>query len=233
MKRRLVKILCFAAVFVLLFAGFGQVLAHNWSWNECVEERYADFAGEPQTDVIYIGASNVYASVCPTVIWGEAGITGYNFGTSSTNMMLNYYQLQYIFSVHRPKLLVVDVTGLEYRYDPTDNSPSGEAAFQKVLSTMPDRSIRLKLLKDMRSRWDGVDLAMYVLPTLRYHERWEELTKYDFDRDLVSERYLAFGKGCYMNAKTAAFEPSDLAVNRKLEVQEINMEYLEKIRNEQ
>ena len=33
-----------------------------------------------------------------------------------------------------------------------------------------------------------------------------------------------------MSAKTAAFEPSDLAVNRKLEVQEINMEYLEKIR---
>ena len=228
-KRVIIKIICFAAVFVLLFVGAGQVLAYNWSPTHFLAERYEDFEEEAQVDVIYAGGSNAYVSIAPIVIWHQTGLTGYNFATGNSNPMLVYYQLKYAFSVNKPKLVVLDVTGLDHTFDPTVSSPEGEAVFQRVFSTLPDRSLRYELLRDMKAHWPDIDTEMYLFPALRYHTRWEELTQDDFDRSGASEKYRFYRKGCYMSVKTFQKKMPEELYEIDDEVQEINMEYLEKI----
>ena len=226
MKKRLIKIVCFAAIFAALFLTFGRVLAHDWSAGDYLTERYEAFEEEEQIDILFAGASNVYAAVSPALVWNKAGMTSFNLGTSYTTTMQHYYQLKYAFTVHHPKLVVLDITGLQLFRDPTDQ---GEAAYQKVFATLPNHSIRLEMLKDMCARFEGVDPEMYLFPLLRYHDRWEELTESDFDHSVISQLYRPFRKGCYTSSEVEPFEPSDLIVNKTQPVQEMNMEFLEKI----
>lgn len=226
MKKAVIKSICFVAIFVLLFTIAGSVLEKDWTPVEFLPERYTALEKEEQIDIVFIGASNVYADVSPTVIWHETGLTGFNLGTSAVNMMLSYYQLKYVFTKYKPQLVVVDITGMAREINPTNK----EASYQKMVSTMPDLKIKWELLRDMMDQWEDVNPVMYLFPLLRYHERWEELTESDFDHSIAAEQYNAFGKGSYTRTKVEKQDFSEgTAIDEDEEGIAENTAYLMKI----
>ena len=227
MKKYVIKIICFAAIFLILFTLAGSVLEKDWTKGEYLPERYIAYAEEESVDVLYMGASNIYADIAPVVIWHEAGLTGFNLGVSSSCMMLAYYQLEYALKEHKPSLVVLDVTGLSNGIDP---SGEDEAAFQKIVSTMPDRSVKMELLCDMNTRYEDVNLTYFLFPLLRYHERWEELTEPDFNRKEAADTYKAFGKGSYIRSDLTDIKASDFEwITERNTIPDENTEFLEKI----
>ena len=227
MKKAIVKIICFVGIFIILFSTASSFIGLKWSKGEMMKERYDAFAREESVDVVYVGASNIYASICPTVVWKEEGITGFNLSVSSVNMMLIYYQLQYALKVHKPSLVVLDVTGLNYKMNPTG---ANEGTFQKMMASLPDFTLRMKLMRDMCREWDDVKPSRFLFPLLRYHERWEELTEEDFDPSTSLVKYKAFGKGCFIRSKIDRQKNSgSIFKHTTTEVSESNMSYLNKI----
>jgi len=226
-KTFVIKIICFAAIFVLLFHIAGNVLGLKWSSGEMMSERYSAYEEEESVDVIYLGGSNMYADVAPAVVWHYTGITGFNLAFSDACMFLNYYQLRYALEKHTPSLVVLDITGMAVAKDPAGDN---EGVFQKVISTMPDPFLKLELTADMCSHYEGVDPGLFLFPLIRYHDRWEELTEKDFDNSEVSAMYNAFGKGCYIRTDIEEQDASNFIYARwRDSIPEENMEYLEKI----
>ena len=227
MKKYIIKIICFAAVFAVIWMGANYVLNYDWKIVGNMPVRYDDYEDEEETDVLFLGASNIFADACPAVIWKESGITSFNFGTSSACPMLFYYQLKYALTQHMPKLVVVDISGLSTVKEPATKS---EMPFRKVYVSLPDRGLKAELLADMQAHWDDVDPLVYQFPLFRYHERWESLTQEDFDGSLRTDSYRSFAKGAYYNddVKRMSVE-EDLFRYDRSSAQAVHMEYLQKI----
>lgn len=229
MKKRLsliIKIICFAAIFCLLWQGAQFVLDRDWDNSGMLALKYKAFSEEKKTDVLMIGASNIYAGAAPAVIWHESGITSYNFGVSSTCMMLCYYQLKYLLQDTHPSLVILDMSGVSTDKDPT----SGEMPFRKVYSSLPDEKIKAELLNDMCAHWEDTDPLLFRFPLLRYHERWEDLSEADFNEERRVKNYKPYSKGCYISIKQKKMDlPDDLFLYNRESALDVHMEYVQKI----
>ena len=226
MKKIIIKIICFAAIFFVLFHAAGSVFGMKWTKGEMMTERYSAYEKEGSVDVIYIGGSNIFAAAAPAVVWEESGITGFNLGASDFSMMLTYYQLKYALTEHTPSAVVLDVTGISVEKDPVNKS---EAPFQKLMATIPDHGIRMELLSDMHAHWEDLDPVMYLFPLLRYHERWESLTEADFDPSIESSKYKEYSKGCYISAKVKKQDASGDIFQYSRNAVDDNLAYMQKI----
>lgn len=227
MKKYIIKIICFAAVFAVLWMGADYVLNNDWKLVGSMPVRYEDFENEKELDVLFLGASNIYAGASPAMIWEEAGITSFNFGTRSACPMLFYYQLRYALTKQKPSLVVVDVAGLSTAKDPAGES---EMPFRKVYVSLPDAGLKAELLSDMCAHWEDVDPLIYYFPLLRFHERWDQLTEAAFNSELRANSYKDYGKGAlYSNKIKRMTAEDDLFRYDGGGAKDVHMEYLEKI----
>lgn len=59
-------------------------------------------------DVLFIGDSNFYRGIMPTVIWKETGITSYVIASPSQTTWVAYYQLKQALEYQKPKLVILE-----------------------------------------------------------------------------------------------------------------------------
>lgn len=63
-------------------------------------------------DVLFIGDSNFYRGIMPTVIWKETGITSYVIASPSQTTWVAYYQLKQALEYQKPKVVVLEANQL-------------------------------------------------------------------------------------------------------------------------
>jgi len=146
---------------------------------------------ETDHDLVFIGDCEVYENFSPDVLWNEYGIVSYIRGSAQQLIWQSYYLLEETLKYETPDVVVFNVLSMKYA------EPQSEAYNRMSIDGM-----RLSA-----SKWGAIQASMteeenalsYLLPLLRYHSRWNELSKEDltylFRRDIVTD------SGYLMNVK--------------------------------
>lgn len=141
-------------------------------------------------DVVFIGDCEVYENFSPDVLWREYGITSYIRGSAQQLIWQSYYLLEDTLKYETPDVVVFNVLSMKYA------EPQNEAYNRMSIDGM--RLSASKLGNIQASMTEDESTLSYLLPLLRYHSRWNELSSEDvtylFHRDLVSD------SGYLMNA---------------------------------
>ncbi len=89
------------------------VSSHHYDSNEVRVKNF--FAKKKNNlDVVYIGASEIYAGFSPEYIWHNYGITSYNLATSAAPLGLVKSQVKSVRKRQNPKLIVISLNGVMY-----------------------------------------------------------------------------------------------------------------------
>ncbi|HAL63294.1 MAG: hypothetical protein K5664_00180 [Firmicutes bacterium] len=222
--KRVLALAVFFSIFFALFSLCDRILSRKevegW-WN--VTAKIDGFYNSPKNeyDVIFFGSSNTYCSFNPLVIWKETGVKSYVFATQQQPLWATYYYMKDAFKRQNPDVAVLDVLmaskndeyyddGVNYTF--CDNMPF---SFDKIA---------LARVSAPKGRRLGL-----LIRFLKYHSRWNELKKEDFEyrkRDMSD-----YSKGFYvLTSKCNNAEHTDLKnVEDSLPLSDKNREYLDKI----
>jgi hypothetical protein len=122
-------------------------------------------------DVIFIGDCEVYANFTPMELYREKGITSYVRGSSQQLIWQSYYVLKETFQYETPKAVVFNVNSMRY------SEPISEAFNRLTIDKMKWSEEKVGIIQ--ASMMEEEDFLSYVFPILRYHSRFDELTKED------------------------------------------------------
>lgn len=134
-------------------------------------EYYADVA-EVGHDLLFIGDCEVYESFIPAVLWQEYGISSYVRGSAQQLVWQSYYMLEDALRYETPQVVVFNVLSLKY------GEPQKETYNRMTLDGMEWSSVKADAIR--ASMTEDESFLTYMLPALRYHSRWDELTGEDW-----------------------------------------------------
>ena len=198
MKKNLLRILAALLVFCVVFFLLQALLMPKYMENRegALIGEYYDHAGN--NDVIFIGDCEVYENFSPITMWEEYGITSYIRGSSQQLIWQSYYLMEETLKYEKPDVIVFNVLSMKYDTpDSTKEQDQREAYNRMALDGMRWSkskwdSILASLSKEERENGAVSTMASYMLPLLRYHDRWSQLTEEDFrywfKKDQVSDQ---------------------------------------------
>lgn len=188
MKKRIVSIICFWLIAIFLFSSISNVMIPTWNDKSGMPTKRTNafYAEEQNTiDAMVFGSSYCYYSFSPLPIWNNYGFTTYSFGNPAQRIWTTYYYMEEAFKYQRPKVVFFEV-GTADKVELCKEEHNREN-----LDTLKFSWTKLKAIFEITGRGNET-VASYVLPGLRYHTRWKELTEDDFSKTDVSNY---FGKG--------------------------------------
>ncbi len=176
-SKKKLHIRCLALFIVLLCAAL-------WLLGRIFEPKYMSgvlegamtreyYEEENPHDVIFVGDCEVYENFSPVTMWEEEGITSYIRGSAQQLIWQSYYLLEEVFERESPKVVVYNVQSMKY------DTPQSEAYNRMTLDGMPLSKHKINAIK--ASATEDEELISYLIPFLRYHSRWSELTSEDFE----------------------------------------------------
>lgn len=178
MKKRetlktVVSITLVLSLFLLLLSFATMILQPKYIMNlregSMLSQYYREAGGH---DVIFIGDCEVYANFSPMELYREAGITAYVRGSSQQMIWQSYYVLKETLSYEIPKIVVLNVNAMRY------SEPVSEAYNRLTIDKMRWSKEKVGIIQ--ASMTEEENFLSYVFPILRYHSRFDELTKEDF-----------------------------------------------------
>ena len=198
------KVLAFAvsiAVLVALLACLQRLLTPKYMSDVYEGRLIGEYYSEQKShDVIFIGDCEVYENISPMALWDSYGVTSYIRGSPQQLVWQSYYLLEETLKYEKPKVVVLSV--LDMKYDVPQNEAYNRLTLDGMRLSIP------KINSVMASMTGGEDWITYILPLLRYHDRWRELTgddiRYFFSGENVS--FNGFMMRC--DVKPASFIPT-------------------------
>lgn len=132
-------------------------------------------------EVLLMGSSHMNSSINPNILWGQYGITSFNYGTGGQPFDVTYYLLKEALKTHNPKVVVVDLyyLGLKAEY--------GEQGYIRYV--LDNMKFSLNKVEAMMNCIPKEDIIHYLFPLLKFHTRWKELTLEDFQFNLDIAAY--------------------------------------------
>lgn len=153
---------------------------------------------ENSIEVLFIGASTMFCTADPLVLYEDYGIASYDFGSSAQPFELSYLFMQEALKTQKPKVIALEVISI---FNELDTNKAENLNYG--ITDMPFSKTKAAGLYDMFRNNKGAGLS-YLIPIVQYKERWKELTKEDFvdndvnytkgayTPDIVSESPLSF-----------------------------------------
>ena len=215
-------------IIILIFIGifyFLNILMMPKYQDSLVEGSFtSEYYKSPKNhEVIFIGDCEVYANFNPVVLYEEYGISSYVRGNSQQLIWQSYYILEETLKYEVPKAVVLNVNSL--RYDKASDKRN-EAYNRLMIDRMKWSDTKIKLIKE--SMLEEETFISYLIPILRYHSRYDELSKEDLK--YLFERKNVTYNGFLVNKSVKGVE--NLPTRRKLSnynFSKENMEWLDKI----
>ena len=151
------------------------------------------YANAGNNDVIFIGDCEVYENFSPITLWEEYGIPSCIRGSPQQMIWQSYYLMEETFRYETPKVMIFNVLSMQYDTpESTGNASRREAYNRMALDGMRWSSSKWHGILASMTEEEGKQDAMwtYLFPILRYHDRWHQLSREDFQywlkRDTVS-----------------------------------------------
>ena len=175
--KRAIKIIAILIIFVIIFAFLNRLLKPKYATNLVEGSMISQYYDESKDhEVIFIGDCEVYANFSPMVMYEESGIKAYVRGSSQQLIWQSYYLLKETLKYEIPKVVVFNVNSM--RYD-RNSSAVSEAYNRLMIDNMKWSKEKIELIN--ASMTEEESFISYVFPILRYHSRFDELTKEDFE----------------------------------------------------
>lgn len=191
MKKKIISAAAFWLVVILLFNAISNILIPTWNEKAGMPlVRTNDFYAQKEDtmDAMVFGSSYSYYSVSPLPIWTNYGITSYSFGNPSQRIWTTYYYMEEACKTQSPKVMLYEV-GTAYMTE-----PRGDGQNRQNIDPLPMSMTKLKAIYEITKR-SNETVGSYLLPGLRYHSRWKELTEEDFSK---GEEQAYYGRGSLM-----------------------------------
>jgi hypothetical protein len=135
------------------------------------------FAEEPNTiDVLALGTSRTVFSSVPWIFWEKFGIPVYSLAVEQQPTIASYYLLKEALKTQDLKAVLIEVQALNRDRSYQD----GEAYFRQNFDNMPFSLNKMEIAYQLVSGSNNQSLISYIFPFLRYHDRWNQLTKEDY-----------------------------------------------------
>ncbi len=144
-----------------------------------------------QFEVMFFGSSHAYAAFSPLELWEETGVKSYVFATQQQPLWATYTYIQEALKTQSPSLIVVECRmafGDQEYYLGKDNI-----------------GVTYTYMDDIPLSWNKVELALRSAPDLEgraallfnfimYHDRWDDLHRWDFTfrRDQARDPYKGY-----------------------------------------
>lgn len=163
-----------AVLAVLLFLGsFQRILMPKYTGSVIegvfTEEYYRETLPH---DLLIVGNCESYENISPMELWQSYGITSYIRGNANQLIPQSYYLLAEALKRERPKAVLLNVQAMSV--DGQDTEEYNRMVFDGM------RWSGEKLFGILETKREDEHLLEYVFPLLRYHSRWQSLTKDDF-----------------------------------------------------
>lgn len=177
--KKLRTVLSVTAVLVVFCLAFGflnlllapKYMSEGYYGGSLLCQYYAEAAGH---DVILIGDSEIYANFSPLELWRSHGITAYNRASSQQMIWQSYYVLEETLTYETPKAVVYNVNAMRYG---KDDALATEDFNRLTADKMRWSEQKVKMILEQMKEEE--DFLSYVFPVLRYHDRFDKLTKED------------------------------------------------------
>lgn len=123
-------------------------------------------------DLVFVGSSQVFASMVPSVLMEEQGINSYVLAGNEQPFSISYYYIMEVLKYQKPKAIVLETTFCNWGEMPRDSV---------VRINFDDmRWGKAKLLGIMNNVLPK-DWEYFFFELSKYHSRWDMLTGQDFD----------------------------------------------------
>ncbi len=221
--KRVIKIIVILVIAILIFYLLNKLLMPKYMTDLVEGSMISQYYDEEKNhEVIFIGDCEVYANFSPMVLYQEEGITSYVRGSSQQMIWQSYYLLKETLKYEIPKIVVFNVNSMRY------SEPVSEAYNRLTLDKMKWSKEKYDMIK--ASMLDEETMTSYIFPILRYHDRFDKLTKEDIEY-LFDKKKNTY-QGFLINKEVKPLE--NKPVVKKLanyQFADIDYEYLEKIKD--
>ena len=172
--KTVLSVIAVLLVFVAVFCLVTQLLTPKYMTDLVEGSMISQYYRESgDHDVIFIGDCEVYANYSPMEMYRSHGITAYIRGTSQQLIWQSYYVLKETLKYETPKAVVFNVNAMRY------GEPVKEAFNRLTIDQMRWSAEKIGIIQ--ASMTEEEDFLSYVFPILRYHSRFDELTKEDWE----------------------------------------------------
>ena len=173
--KQIIRIILILISFITLFILLNRLLEPKYAENLVEGSMIAQYYNEIKDhEVIFIGDCEVYANFSPMVMYKTAGIKAYVRGSSQQLIWQSYVILKETLKYEKPKVVVYNVNAI--RYDKQSDKVS-EAYNRLMIDQMKWSKEKTEIIKE--SITPKETFLSYVIPILRYHSRYDELTSED------------------------------------------------------
>lgn len=224
----------FIIVFVVLFATYSKVMVpkfysdNDWPTTSTYLEFYQ--MKENTVDVLVFGSSRAVSSFSPQVLYDEYGIRSYNLACEEQNLLISYYWLREALRFQKPKAVILEPHML-FECIAEEPLNTSERCTRKAMDYMKWSKLKFAAVRDICEHDSGQTMSSYLLPALRFHERWKDLQKQDFvDNDSLRISGLkGFTPLSERNADTYGCIDTELEGGAQEQTVPVMREYLDKI----
>ena len=191
MKKGVIELLGFILIFVMVFNTITRVfqmkqLEEPWEMTRKVEGIKNE--EKDSIDVMYFGSSHMYTSINPVIVWEEQGIPSYILATQKQPFWISYYYMKEALKYQKPKVVVLDIYRSDFLEEYEEESVNRSAIDLLDFSFNKAKMIESSVPKEER--------ISYYVNLIKYHGRWKELTKEDFDWSYRSQKDSLKGYVC-------------------------------------
>ena len=175
----IIRIVCFLAVFLLVYCIIQSVFTVDHPQSKIMfEEFYQE--SKMTHDAIYLGPSSVYAFWKPTYAFNEYGITAYGLSTGACPIAAYRYMMEECLKTQNPSLFIIGIECFVY-----DQKNLQINFFHQLTDFMKFSPTKNKMVESVceSKGIQGTDKLEYYFPMIRFHPRWSELKKWDFEVD--------------------------------------------------
>lgn len=175
MKKAL-KIIGILIAFIIIFFLLNRLLSPKYAETLVEGSMISQYYNEPKDhEVIFIGDCEVYANFSPLVMYEQDGIKAYVRGSSQQMIWQSYYILKETLKYETPRVVVLNVNSMRYG----KNSDKVSEAYNRLtIDNMKWSKEKIDIINE--SMTEDETFISYIFPILRYHSRYDKLTKEDF-----------------------------------------------------
>ncbi|MCC8066310.1 MAG: hypothetical protein LIO94_04320, partial [Clostridiales bacterium] len=194
-RKKLIKGVVFAALFLLLFVLSQRLLRGKWTNGDATTTMWAEYESleKDTVDVLFMGTSHVYSAIDPMYIYENSGITSYAISAGAMRFDLTYTVLQEALKTQSPSVLFLDMSAVHYK------EQVEEERIHPILDQLPWSLDKLDFI--LNSGNEDLTVLDALFPLFRYHSRWDELEEQDF-RYMTGDVELTYTRGHFIKYKT-------------------------------
>lgn len=201
------KVICFLLIGIMLFQGSQQLFKPKWfpyddSYDAGKMRGYLN-EKKDSIDILICGASHASRGIYPMELYEKFGFKSYNLSTSGQPIEATYYLLKEAFLTQNPQVVIFDVSSLYF-------GNSAEYSWRYVIDDMPLGKTKIDFAKEYCEINKEETIQELILPLMRYHTRWKELQKQDFNYMFYDSQH-HFGKGCKVSSLNNRGITADMA----------------------